>query len=340
MTIRGLGGQVPPRADQEYRGAQAVVVAPGSSNIVRATQVVVFGTGAGTGLFVYNGTPALGNPPIFWATSAAADPFGNVIPSTAGVAGTGLFEAGNTIVNRNGIFTYSALPPALGGLISSAGVTAAGTDSAGNAYLPGTTNYTNNGGFFSAVNLNSGVVNWYESATAAGPWTAFTGIGFGFAGSVGTMILTGANIQAQGSSTVSLGLAGSAVWNEGTQQLSLPAGGGPFVTGTGYTGIGLPAGLSGGFFVRLEPNNTVRIRAKLSWTTTSATTFTLTGSLPSAAYYPTATILCPLTNNATPSALAAPARIFIATSGAPQVIVPATTGGATTASCDYTYANN
>ena len=95
MTIPGAGGQVPPRPDQEYRGGGGVVIAPGSTNIVRALQVVIFGTGAGTGLFVYSGTPALGNPPIFWATSASADPFGNPISSTAGVAGAGQFTVGS-----------------------------------------------------------------------------------------------------------------------------------------------------------------------------------------------------------------------------------------------------
>jgi hypothetical protein len=39
--------------------------------------VVIYGPGAG--LFVYNGTPGLGNLPIFYVTSATTDPFGNPV---------------------------------------------------------------------------------------------------------------------------------------------------------------------------------------------------------------------------------------------------------------------
>ncbi|MDE2026866.1 MAG: hypothetical protein KGJ07_10370, partial [Patescibacteria group bacterium] len=48
----------------------------------------------GGSLFIYTGVPALGNPPIFWAAGAMVDPFGNVLPSVAGVAGAGTFQAG------------------------------------------------------------------------------------------------------------------------------------------------------------------------------------------------------------------------------------------------------
>jgi hypothetical protein len=76
MTIPGLGGQVPRRPDQAYTPSSGTV-APGSTNIVRARQVIVFGVDEG--VFVYNGTPALGNQPILTLSNSSTDPFGNTI---------------------------------------------------------------------------------------------------------------------------------------------------------------------------------------------------------------------------------------------------------------------
>lgn len=112
----GSGGM--PPAPPGYVPPGLPDVAAGSTNIFRGRLVIVFGpSGAVTGVFVYAAgtTPALGNPPIFWATSSSVDPFGNVLPSTVGVAGTGTFRAGNTIVTPAGLFTYqSATTPGLG----------------------------------------------------------------------------------------------------------------------------------------------------------------------------------------------------------------------------------
>lgn len=70
----------------------AAGVQPGqSAAVVIANKVIVFGPN--DGVFVYSGTPKLGNPPIFWAGSGPKDPYGNPLPSTAGVNGTGTFEA-------------------------------------------------------------------------------------------------------------------------------------------------------------------------------------------------------------------------------------------------------
>lgn len=87
------------------------------------TLVLIFGTGANTGLFVYNGTPSATNPPIFWVTTAAKDPFGNSIPSTAGMDTNFLVYSGT---------------PALGNLIASI-ANAAFTDTLGNAVPAGIT---------------------------------------------------------------------------------------------------------------------------------------------------------------------------------------------------------
>lgn len=126
--------------------------------------------------FLYHGTPGFGNSPVFWASNANTDPYGNSLPSTAGVSGTGSFSAGNTIINPTGTFSYNGTP-ALGNLISSTGAVAAGTDQFGNAYLAGTVGYGQNGGLFYAIQsgwANSGFPAQiiFSTATAAGgPWT-------------------------------------------------------------------------------------------------------------------------------------------------------------------------
>ena len=80
----------------------------GNTQILRARLIIV--SGMGEGVFIYNGTPGLGNPPIAWMGSGLVDPFGNVLPSTTGVASSGTFSAGDTIINANGIFIYSGVP--------------------------------------------------------------------------------------------------------------------------------------------------------------------------------------------------------------------------------------
>lgn len=90
-----------------------------------------------------------------------------------------VLQAGNTIINPSGMFSYSPSPGA-GNLVSSVGVASAGTDQFGNAVLPGITNYTNAGSFWAALNIFSGAIDWYEAASEAGPWTQEAGIGFTF----------------------------------------------------------------------------------------------------------------------------------------------------------------
>lgn len=43
--------------------------------------VIIFGSGPGTGFFLYNGSPGPGNPPILSITSASTDPYGNPVPA-------------------------------------------------------------------------------------------------------------------------------------------------------------------------------------------------------------------------------------------------------------------
>ncbi len=104
---------------------------PWSNQILNT--LIVGGTGGG--LFVYNGTPGPGNPPIFYASAQTTDPYGNAIVPTVGLTGIGQFNAGNTIINIHGIFVYSGTP-ATGNLIASI-ASAAGTDTFGNIYPQG-----------------------------------------------------------------------------------------------------------------------------------------------------------------------------------------------------------
>lgn len=132
----GTGEPVPPPNAPAARQL-GIGVQPGTPNIIRAQLVIVSGPVAG--VFVYSGTPSSSNPPIFWATSASTDPYGNAVSSTVGVAGAGTFEAGDTIIDSAGIFVYSSTP-ASGNLIASA-APAAGTDAFGNSYAQGLVAY-------------------------------------------------------------------------------------------------------------------------------------------------------------------------------------------------------
>jgi hypothetical protein len=80
MTTPGTGGLPAQRLDQQ-RNLPPPTSAPGAAaGVVRARQVIVSGAGA-VGVFVYNGVPGAGNPPIASLTSGTVDPFGNpVVP--------------------------------------------------------------------------------------------------------------------------------------------------------------------------------------------------------------------------------------------------------------------
>jgi hypothetical protein len=149
---------------------------PWSNQIINT---LIVGGNAG-GLFVYSGTPGLGNPPIFYASSQTTDPYGNSITPTVGLTGAGQFNAGNTIINDNGIFTYSSTP-ALGNLIGSTVGAAANTfvlDPFGNQAFAGTTSYENISGSFFAINTIGVSLQYATAPAAGGPWTSTTSINF------------------------------------------------------------------------------------------------------------------------------------------------------------------
>ena len=104
-----------------------------------ARQVIVDGSGSGDGVFVYDGTPMLGNLIVSVTAEAGVDQYGNVYPQglfvAAGVIEGGTFVGDDFIINPSGIFVYDGTPAA-GNLIAS--ITAApGTDQFGNSYPRG-----------------------------------------------------------------------------------------------------------------------------------------------------------------------------------------------------------
>jgi hypothetical protein len=118
--ILGTGG-LPDRRPDQTRNPPLSGTQPGSSSVVRARVVVI--SGAAGGLFVYSGTPGLGNPPILAITTASTDPYGNVVTPVA------ITDSGMPLLIYSGT-------PALGNLIVSL-APAAGVDSFGNSYPEG-----------------------------------------------------------------------------------------------------------------------------------------------------------------------------------------------------------
>ena len=107
VTQYGSMGQAHRRPDQQSSPPPSAVAPTQAAGIQRARAVVIFGTGPSSGLFVYNGTPALGNPPqvAIVPTGVTADPFGNAITSSK------ILMQGNVITETSGIFRTAAAAP-------------------------------------------------------------------------------------------------------------------------------------------------------------------------------------------------------------------------------------
>lgn len=151
-------------------------------------QLIIIPAGVpGTGLFVYNGAPGPGNPPVFSvvAPGVTADPFGNAVTAVmqAGVPGTGqtnIDASGDILLSgadgsnvirlepaNQRMLIYSD-PAGANALIMSVAV-AGGTDSFGNHYLSGTTSYA--GAQAVQLGFGSGALSFYTGSLAAG-WTS------------------------------------------------------------------------------------------------------------------------------------------------------------------------
>jgi len=326
----------------------------GWSNQIVST-LIVAGSGPGSGLFVYAGTPGPGNPPIFWASSAATDPFGNTLSATAGVSGTGTFRAGNTLITPAGEFVYSGTP-GLGDLFASiAG--AASSDPFGNNSKAGFGTYggatANQAGvltqseldLYTSTAVQDGVTVRPSVVVANATYAGELNVWSGQADGTDTQMViktyssdcTDPARSAPGTPEVDLTRAG---------QVSIAAGAGPFVPlesfhavspGGGMTGL-----LTGGASVRVKllPWNAVWCDIAFTWTGVAGGTFNC-GNLPSAAYYPNVTRLFPLTTNGTLSSSPTMVRAFIPTSGGLQVLVPTmSASGTQTVGGSFIYPTN
>jgi len=145
-------GLVPP-----LNAPAAAIPTPGvqpgiSGQIILAHYVIIFGTAGG--VFIYSGTPANGNPPIAWMTSATADPYGNTIEP--GIFLAELASSGN----------------ALGGLLWN---TIVGSEPLLALYPDATVGFSGNSPFILGRVFNRGAVNELLSLAMGGGGTAGTG---------------------------------------------------------------------------------------------------------------------------------------------------------------------
>jgi len=224
----------------------------------------------------------------------------------------GTFNGTNFVLNSSGFFLYSG-PPASGNLIESF-TNGTGTDGQGNAYLQGTTSYLNAAGIFTASNLNGGILSYWESATAAGPYTQFADIGFAWNN------VTGGSLLLQAGNQVKLGQAGNALWDEVNQRLQLPVAGlvaAPSGTPETWHAMGaFNANFSHGSpapAYRFYPDNTVAFTGQVNVAagTTSGTVFTL----PTSTYFPLSVKTFPVPIGAGTPATSGSARVNIGTIG-------------------------
>lgn len=256
------------------------------------------------GIFFYNGTPALGNPPITWMTNPTqtTDPFGNAI--TPGI-GAGKPTDQSQIV----------MQPSMSGGVAELifPVPAAAIALSNNP------------------NMAGGIVSGdLVSLLFSGP--ALTGAGIDDWVQVITYSNDNLGTFARGELRyidTSGGVHTLMDWGRSDQAVHIPASGGPFISGESYHSMGLPAGLSGTVRVKKLPWNKISLDVQVSWSATAATTFTMTTNFPDSTYYPTAQKILPMGHNGVEVFTSShqPARIFVPTSGPMQIIVPATTGG-------------
>jgi hypothetical protein len=345
---------------QGVGGLLNVVTIPPGATITSSRLVLDGLRGA---IFVYKSGPAGSSLIGSWAGTAGTDPYGQAYPQGLNVAAgaiTGVVFTGvNFILNSSGLFFYSGTP-ALGNLILSL-APSAGTDSFTNPYVQGFGAYlivTGNTYVISMGNVSGSLGLLFQNLTS--PVAGFPGYNIitlsNTAGSNVEVVsgnATGASesiITLQdslSSSTVSgliqllsgkinFGTSGTMQWNDLVQSLGLPIGGGPFITNEGWHAIAGAAGLSGNFRVKLVPWLGVWFDGQGTLTlSASVQTFTM-GALPSASYYPTATRHLPVALTGTVSSAANLPRLFIPTSGGPQLIVPTGTTAANVGwSCFY-----
>ena len=379
MTIPGLGGQVPPRPDQQYQGGGGGVIGPGSPNVVRARLVIVSGSGPGTGLFLYNGTPAAGNLPVFYAVApgTTTDPFGNGITAIVGIGqqsgGHWHWDAsGNLDVNNTSSALIARWRPTdqallfyapgggLGSLLLSLAA-AAGTDQDGTVFVQGLAAYKSGNIFQVGLNTALNTTGFSITNAASPPYVPpiFT-VQQATAAGCSATIFSGRGTVAAGSATINLDDSLFSATTNGliellTGRVNLGVSGAMSWNDNNQT-LSLPAG-SGPFVtgqgwnaVSLGTNLTGTIRVKkvpwlgvwldLQVTYNATAAATITcGSLPDATYYPTGARQFDLSTTGTPGTGVFP-RVFVPGSGAAQIIVPSYSATGSQLSCSVVYPTN
>lgn len=133
--------------------------------------IIIVSGSPNTGLFLYNGTPAAGNPPVLWAVApgVTADPFGNTVSAVlgAGVPGgqsTQIDAAGDVTLTGTG-GTQLALTPA--------------------AALPFSLTSTLTGVMQTVMSLGSGDGNQNQAGIVSG-----ITVGTGTAAKMGTLVMS------------------------------------------------------------------------------------------------------------------------------------------------------
>jgi hypothetical protein len=263
--FRRPGGLPAQRPEQAPQPMPERVIAPGTPNTFRGRLVIIYGTGAGSGLFVYSGTPGLGNPPILAVTTASTDPYGNVVTPDA-------------ITDQAMPFLIYSGAPAAGNLIASFSPDA-GTDSFGNPYVAGLVSYSGTGSFTKAAQLLGDTLTFYAPLTGGQNVVLGQSIGTG-------SIPVGLTLYAGGALTVPPVLTAAAPgspsgateqWHTLTLQNS-------FTVGTDINGTSYPPA------IMLMPDGDVRLKGELVTPAAGGVTNTTFATTPGSVYNPVTNI--------------------------------------------------
>jgi hypothetical protein len=243
------GGNPVQRPDQRLTGISRAGTGPApQQQFVRATVVVIYGNGL-TGVFVYEGKPRAGNPPVvdIAPPGVTTDPYGNVLPGVAG-----------GVVSASAL-TYSELT---GGNILIGVIGAAGEPSS---------LFSNSTAYDGFLAISSGVAALGDDAATIGLYESSTGTPGVVVGVNNSGRETAALLEVQGTVAAELveAIVGGAAETWHT----------PSSFGTGWQD-GPSAGSDQPFQYRLNPDGTLGLVGAVS--TTSATpSSTITPALPS-----------------------------------------------------------
>lgn len=280
--------------------------------VIRGTVTGNFYVLNSSGLFIYSGSPAVGNLIYSDASAAGNDQAWTSAPGNSYVQGAAVYT---TIGGQKFILTMGTVPnssPSEAGFYLQTGVNP--------AFQPPSVSSTTVGSAGTAFVMGSG-------GSLVGSTQSFVQLKDSTLSSV-----TNGTIQL-GGGQVLFGQTAVALWDDTAQQLGLPKAGGPFIPGEGFHSISLATGLAGRFACKLLPWNMVLIVLQNVACTSVSTSYTL-GTLPTADYYPANTQHLAVANTG-----AINSRLFIPTSGALQLIAASSPTGTTFGLSD-TYPNN